>query len=76
MMILMMMMMLWMMKTMMMTKLPRTLCCHLPNKAAVEVQQTEQRGQLLQLEYFQRSPTGSMVQGDIQAPARQKISGC
>ena len=29
--------MLWMMKTMMMTTLPRTLCCHLPNKAAVEV---------------------------------------
>ena len=69
----MMMMMLWMVKTMMMTTLPRTLCCHLPNKAAVEVQQTEQRGHLLQLEYFQRSPTGPKVQGDTRAPARQKI---
>ena len=38
MMIVMMMIMLWMMKTMMMmTTLPRTLCGHLPNKAAVEV---------------------------------------
>ena len=32
-----MMIMLWMMKAMMMTTLPRTLCGHLPNKAAVEV---------------------------------------
>ena len=67
------MMMLWMMKTMMMTTLPRTLCGHLPNKAAVEVRQKEQRGIISQLEYFQPSPTGPTVQDDTRAPARQKI---
>ena len=55
---------------MMMTTLPRTLCGHLPNKAAVEVQQKEQRAIVLQLEYLQRSPTGPTVQGDTRAPAR------
>ena len=66
------------MKTMMMmmTTLPRTLCGHLPNKAAVEVQQKERRGQLSQLEYFQQSPTGSMAQDGTQVPARKSIFVC
>ena len=57
----------------MMTTLPRTLCCHLPNKAAVEVQEKEQRAIVSQLEYFQRSPTGPTVLGDTQTPARQNM---
>ena len=49
---------------------PKFRSSHL-NKAAVEVQEKEQRGYLLQREYRQRSPTGPTALGDTQAPARQ-----
>ena len=41
------------------------------NKAAVEVQEKEQRGYFVQREYRQQSPTGPTVLGDTQAPERQ-----
>ena len=51
-------------------------CRHLKHKEAVEVQWKEQCGQLLQPEYFQQSPTGSMAQDGTQVPARKSIFVC
>ena len=51
-------------------------CRHLKHKKAVEVQWKEQCGQLLQPEYFQQSPTGSMAQDGTQVPARKSIFVC